>query len=361
MKPSDLSKIDKFTCCELCGAIHLHTTYSDGGVNYRELIEASRSLKLDYIIVTDHMNLGGLDNGFEGRYGNLSVIVGYEHNDRRNLNHYLAIGCKQVFSKIKKPRDYISAIKNGGGIGFLAHPNEKRHYFGHLPPYPWTDWKVSGYDGIEIWNQMSDWMENLKSWFSIFRLMYPRRFIGTVPPELLQRWDQLNKTHFVSGIGGVDAHTRRIGKKPFSLVVFPIKVELKGIRTHLYLDNPLSNDFCVAKKTIIDSLRDGRGFISNYRRGDAHGTKIFIEYSNGLVALPGKQSCETELPGVIHVSIPESGRISLIHNSIEVEVRYGNKATFPIIKQGVYRIEVHRESKAWIYSNPFPVGKYPIR
>ena len=152
---------------EITGAIHLHTTYSDGGITIKELINAAKTVGLNFIIVTDHMTLRGLDEGYEGLTDNLCVLVGYEHHDPHKKNHYLALGVDQVFNPSLKPQSYINEIKKAGGIGFLAHPAEKRNYFGSLPPYPWTDWEVDGFDGIEIWNQMSDWVENLKSWMSL--------------------------------------------------------------------------------------------------------------------------------------------------------------------------------------------------
>lgn len=345
---------------EICGAIHLHTTFSDGGVNYKELIDAAALLDLDFMVVTDHMSLGGLENGFEGFHGKLCTIVGYEHQDSINHNHYLAMGVMRVFHECTEPNEYVEAIKQAGGIGFLAHPAEKRHYFGNLPPYPWTAWNVSNFDGIEIWNQMSDWVEQIRSFFSIVRLFYPRRFLMAPPDELMQRWDSLNRQKFVSGIGGVDAHSRRVGKGLFSMQIFPIKVELKGIRTHIYLDNEsVSDDFSTEKKKILNALRDGRGFFSNYRRADARGTKFYIDYNNGNRALPGKSSLYS-LPAQITVEIPEKGIIHLIADGKKVHTVIGNKAEFDINREGIYRIEVYRKSKAWIYSNPFPVGNYPF-
>ncbi|NLG17534.1 MAG: histidinol-phosphatase [Fibrobacter sp.] len=346
---------------EICGAIHLHTTYSDGGVGYQELIEAASSVNLDFVAVTDHMSLGGKENGFEGFAKDLCVIVGYEHQDSINHNHYLVFGVQKVFCGIDKPREYVKAVRDAGGIGFLAHPAEKRHYFGNLPPYPWTEWKIRGFDGIEIWNQMSDWMEKLRSPLSAIRLFYPRRFLASPPSELLKKWDLLNRECFISGIGGVDAHTRRIGKGLFSFLIFPIKVELKGIRTHLYIKNGLSkSDYDTSRESILGALRDGTGFFSNYRRGDARGARFYLRNNEGQMILPGK-AASFSLPSMLFVEIPQRGSIHLIADGKRVKTVHGSKAEFQISKQGIYRIEVYRKTKAWIYSNPFPVGSYPFQ
>jgi predicted metal-dependent phosphoesterase TrpH len=345
---------------EICGAIHLHTTSSDGGVTCNELIAAAQSVGIDYIVVTDHMSLGCKDEGYEGTHDNLSVIIGYEHHDSNKLNHYLALGVNHVFKNAQKPQKYIDEVKSSGGIGFIAHPMEKRHYFGSLPPNPWLAWDSHGYDGLEIWNQMSEWVENLKSWKSVVRLMYPRRFLKNAPQEVLEKWDELNKERFVSGLGGVDAHTRRLGKGFCSLRVFPIRVELKGIRTHLYVDKSLDfSKFPVAKKAILSALQNGHSFISNYRRGDATGTKMFIDYNNGVRMVPGL-STQSSIPALITVELPAKSSIHLIVNGQKVSEKNGIKAEFEVTQSGVYRIEVFRNAKAWIYSNPFPVGSYPF-
>lgn len=352
----------KVTYKEICGAIHLHTTYSDGGTTFEEMIDAARQVKLDYIIVTDHMSLGGLYDGYEGFNGDLCVLVGYEHHDFQKKNHYLALGVNKVFNESNHPQNYIDDVKNCGGIGFLAHPAEKRNYFGNLPPYPWTAWDTIGYDGIEIWNQMSDWVENLKSWTSIIKLLYPRRFLGAPPPELLYRWDNINRNRFVSCIGGVDAHTIRVGIGFMSLKVFPIKVELKGIRTHIFIEgnNKEQIEFNRQKLNILNAIKNGHGFISNFRRGDARGTKIYLRYKDGSMFLPGKHQQFHSLPAQITVEIPEKAKIILIADGVAVKHVNGCNAVFDLEKNGLYRIEVYKRSKAWIYSNPFPVGSYPL-
>ncbi len=351
---------DRSVYKELCGALHLHTRYSDGGISISELVSAAKSLNLDFIGVTDHMTLQGKHDGYEGFHGSCFVLVGYEHHDERKLNHYLAFGVNKVEISSKKPQQYIDAIKNQGGIGFLAHPTEKRHYFKQYPPYPWVDWQVTGYDGIEIWNQMSDWVENLKTFLSYIRIFYPRRFLSTVPEKLLKKWDSINKVRFVSAVGGVDAHTIQIGPRWFGLKIFPIRVELQGIRTHVFIPaTPKSNQVSF-KYDLLNAMRNGHGFISNFRRGDARTTRIVYRDQKGRETLPGRHVNSPKIPGVINIQLPESAHIKMLRNGIQIAAVEGNHGRFPIHRQGVYRIEVFKGRKAWIYSNPFPIGEYPF-
>ncbi len=350
-----------FNCVELCGAIHLHTTFSDGGVHYPALIAAAKEVGLDFIVVTDHASLEGRNAGYEGFSGKLLVCVGYEHNDANNINHYLALGCDTVVNYRETPQGYIDRIKAQGGIGFIAHPIEVRHYFDKYPPYPWKEWDATGFDGIELWNQMSDWLENLRSRLHFVKLFYPRRFLMEVKKELLARWDNLNRRRFVSGIGGVDAHTMKMRLGPFRLTIFPIKVELKGIRTHVYLDRSLpQDDAAAAQAMLLTALGNGNGFVSNYRRGNAQGTRIFLVDAEGRSRYPGLAADEPKLPGRLVVSIPEKAAVRLVHNGKHVAEAGGRNAEFAISSSGVYRIEVYKGKYAWIYSNPFPVGRYPL-
>jgi hypothetical protein len=358
---NDQKDLSAFPFTELCGALHLHTTFSDGGVTFPEMIAAAREVGLDYIVVTDHMALSGRDAGFEGFNGPVFVCVGYEHNDTNNKNHYLVVGTDSVIGYQESAQGYIDRIRNAGGAGFMAHPAEKRHYFEAYPPYPWTDWNVTGFDGIELWNQMSDWLENLRSRLHFTRLLYPRRFLVEAPRELLKRWDGFNRTRFVAGIGGVDAHTMKIRIGIMRRTVFPIKVELKGIRTHLYFPSSLPvNDPKRSKVLLIEALKKGSGFISNFRRSDARGTRIFLEYGGGRVACPGMSDEEIAPPGVIRVRLPKAANVRLIRNGSCRENRNGSSADFEVRDKGLYRIEAWLGKHAWIYSNPFCLGGYPL-
>src|SRR5437763_1441381 len=96
---------------EVCGAIHLHTTFSDGGTDFPTLINTANEVDLDFIAVTDHRTLKGRRAGFEGFAGKLLVIVGYEHNDINNINHYLAFNTTKVIDVNDNPQKYIDEIK----------------------------------------------------------------------------------------------------------------------------------------------------------------------------------------------------------------------------------------------------------
>ncbi|MDD5674012.1 MAG: PHP domain-containing protein [Chitinivibrionales bacterium] len=346
---------------EVCGALHLHTTYSDGGSTVHQLIGAAREAGLDYIIITDHETMAARQNGYEGFTNNLFVAVGYEHNDADQKNHYLVIGPANVTGIKGPPQAYIDAVKNDGGVGFLAHPFEKRKFLKNFPSYEWTALSATGYDGIELWNQMSEWLEHLRGNAHLYHLFCPRKFLHRIDAAHLKFWDAQNSRRFVSAVGGVDAHTMRYAWGPLHLTIFPIKVELKGIRTHLYLSAELPrNDIASAKQLVMNALRDGHGFLCNFRRGDARTARIGLWDNAGGFFLPGKTDRQIVLPAVIRVCLPQAGFVKLIHNGLVSAEARGRAAEFKITTPGLYRVEVYKQKNAWIYSNPFPVGAYPL-
>ena len=141
---------------EYQGAIHIHSTYSDGSGTISEIIKAAQEVDLDFITITDHNTNKAQKDGYEGWHDNLLLIVGYELNDKNDQNHYLVLGLDNVPEDYSDAKYYVDYVEQNNGIGFLAHPLEKRDKAGDIPAYPWTRWDIENYTGIEIWNHMSE-------------------------------------------------------------------------------------------------------------------------------------------------------------------------------------------------------------
>ena len=118
---------------EYVGAIHMHSIYSDGSGEVEDITTAASEIGLDYIILTDHNTLRALNEGYEKWYKNTLLLVGCEVNDKQNINHYLAFGIDEAFSTRLSAKQYVKKVKEAGGIGFIAHPLEKRT---HMKEHP---------------------------------------------------------------------------------------------------------------------------------------------------------------------------------------------------------------------------------
>jgi len=346
---------------EYVGALHMHSTFSDGSGTVKEIAGFADEVGLDYIILTDHNTLRALTEGYEGWYGNTMLLVGCEINDRNNSNHYLALGIDETISTRVPAKEYVKKVKDSGGIGFLAHPHEKRNSMKEHPPYPWTEWDTDDFTGIEIWNHMSEWMEGLTEQNKYNYFMHPLRSIVGPPKETLEKWDELNLKRKVVGIGGIDAHAHKVNLLGFFEVeVFPYKVLFKSVRTHVLTDTKITKgkngkNFENAKKAIYNALGSGRCFVSNFYHGDAKGFRFFAEKNKKIYKMGdyiesgGKTHLRVILPNI-------SGTIDLIRNGEKIDSINNIDADFIIDRDGVYRVEVYIEEKAWIFSNHIRIG-----
>ncbi len=346
---------------EYVGALHIHSIYSDGSGEVPEIAGFANEVGLDYIILTDHNTLRALHEGYEGWYGNTLLLVGCEINDKENKNHYLACGIKEAFSTRISAKEYVKKVKEAGGIGFIAHPHEKRTHMKEHPPYPWVDWDAGDFNGIEIWNHMSEWMENLTEQNKYQNFMHPLRSIDKPPAETLEVWDKLNKERPVAAVGGIDAHAHKYNLLGFLEVeIFPYKVLFKSIRTHILVDEEITKGvepvfLLKAKNIIYKALAEGSSFIANDYHGDAKGFRFFAE-TKGKIYSMGKTIIDFDKVK-FHVLLPgKTGEIKLIKNGKLLDTVENNECEFIVEKAGAYRVEVFLDGKAWIYSNHIRVG-----
>ncbi|HCY76237.1 MAG TPA: histidinol-phosphatase [Ignavibacteriales bacterium] len=345
---------------EYVGAVHMHSTFSDGTGEVPDIAKFADEVGLDFILLTDHNTLRALQEGYEKWYGNTLLLVGCEINDKENKNHYLAFGIDEAFTTRTPAKKYVAKVKELGGIGFLAHPHEKRKHIEH-PAYPWTEWDTEDFNGIEIWNHMSEWVENLTEENKYRSFLHPLRTIIAPPKETLKVWDDLSQKRKVVGIGGIDAHAHKYNLVGFLEVeIFPYKVLFKSIRTHILIDNSIkkgksAKDIETAKWQIYDALKEGRCFVANDYISESKGFRYFAEYQNKKYqmgeTIPDHKNVKLKvfLPGV-------NAEIRLIRNGHLVEANEGIDAEFIVNKKGVYRIEVYNNKRAWIFSNHIRVN-----
>lgn len=341
---------------EYTGSVHIHSVFSDGSGEVPEIVRFAKELNLDFIMLTDHNTLRAKEEGFEGFYGNTALIVGCEINDKENRNHYLAFGVDKTISTRVPAKDYVRMVKEAGGIGFLAHPHEKRNSHKEYPPYPWIEWDTDDFTGMEIWNHMSEWMENLTEENKYFSFVHPLKSIKMPPQETLEAWDRLSQIRRVVGIGGVDAHAHKVNLLGLMEVeVFPYKVLFKSIRTHILLDEKY--DFSVKEQfhhfrdALLNALKHGRTFFANHYLGDASGFR-FAMVSGNTVHYSGDEF-RLEKAAEIKVSVPGSAKntVRIIRNGELFTSSEGGDVSAVITRPGAYRAEVLRGNRGWIFSN----------
>ncbi len=334
---------------EIVGACHIHSISSDGTWEIPRIAQTADELGLDFLLFSDHQTLNPKKDGLEGFYGNTLALIGYETSDMTDINHYLCFKLDDVVPGLT-PEEYVEEVAERGGVGIIAHPMEKRNEMKEYPPYPWTKWNLNSFHGIEIWNQLSEWMDGLTRWNKIYRFIHPLHSTLAPPNAALKKWDEIALKRKIFGIAGIDAHSFEVPfLKFFKVRIFHYKVMLKSLRNHLLLKEPFNrNDFATAEKMVFDSLLECRLFFSNHRRGDARGFRFWAE-SDGKIYQMGERIKDDEV--VFKAKSPLNARMTLIHNGKPVHQTLGRYLEFRTSQPGVYRLEATRYSHAWIFSN----------
>jgi len=342
----------KWQYFEYVGVIHCHSKFSDGGEYPDEIAKIADDVKLDFLVLTDHNTLRAKQ--FEGYYNNLVFIVGVELNDKNNKNHYLALGIDKSINTRISSSDYVKKVNDLGGFGFIAHPDEMRDYSEKYPPFPWTNWECNDFTGIEIWNHMSEWLENLTEENKYYKVRHPRKSLNPPKDITLQRWDKLNLERPVVGIAGADAHAHKVNVLGlFQVEVFPYKVMFLTLRNHIWLDEKINiaNNFDYNKNLILNALKNGNLFFANDFIDDSSGFK-FYAIENDVIHNSLATVSLSNNPKLV-VNIPSSEFVAnILHNSKVIKQVTSNDFEFKPKEKGVYRVEVIKNQKKWIFSNP---------
>ncbi len=354
MNPIEGSWIPGPKLYESVGVIHIHSVYSDGACSVSEIAEFADQKKLDWIMLTDHCTLKAKEKGEEGKHGSVNVLVGSELDNEDGQNHYLAFGLDQL-PRYEDPVEMVRAVREAGGFGAIAHPHEKRDEFPDMPPYPWTAWEAE-FDGIEIWNQLSQWVEGLTRNNRLYRFLHPLKSLTRPDPETMAVWDRVNLKREVVGYVGVDAHALNypLFYGLFHVKVFHYKVQFRSLLTHLLLEEPLdSENFKKAKSQILKALREGRHFGANHRLGNPQGFRFQALVDNQPI-LPLSRidpGCKVEF----FAQAPAEAELVLLRNGKEIVRVKGRILRHTTEKDGIWRVEVHQKRKGWIYSNPIRI------
>ncbi len=60
---------------DLAGALHIHSTYSDGASDVPTVMEAAKEVGVDFLLLTDHNTQQPLRDGWEARYEEKPLLL----------------------------------------------------------------------------------------------------------------------------------------------------------------------------------------------------------------------------------------------------------------------------------------------
>jgi hypothetical protein len=336
----------KFICK---GAFHIHSTYSDGTGTIPEIAISANKAGLQWVVITDHNNLSGLKNNEEGFYYGVAVMVGEEISPP-DSNHYLAVKIDKEVSHNLKPEEIIQEVKNLGGFGFVAHPDERIDRKNTHRPLRWTDWKIRGFDGVELWNYLSDWTDNYNQKLGLYNLIARNKILSGPSEKLLNWWDELNNetSDIVPALGSLDSHA--FDFRYFK--VFPYSDSMKTITNYLLLEDKLSGDFQMAKKQIYEALKAGKNIIVNRVWNKNNNDLNFSIKTEKERAFTGEKIFLEKNKANLSINLHQKSFIKVFCNGKIIIEKNDKTLECDILKPGKYRFEAYYKNKPWIFSNP---------
>ena len=345
---------------QYCGAIHIHTKLSDGTEDVISVSRAAKKAGLDWIIVTDHNYI----DAEEGFFNGVCVIKGQEISPHSE-NHYLVFGANEVIEPCDNPQIYIDKVRELGGFGFAAHPDEgivigengniyPRKNSNHC--IPWTDKNIKP-DGIEIWNWFSNWADNYDDTTLLtkaYSFLFKHKIVKNPSPLTLSWWDSLNneRENIVPALGGVDAHALNITDYIVPLTVFPYLTCFKTVNNIINLKEPLSKDFNEAKKQILSAVTKGNNIIINKHTSDDI-PEFSISNKDNIVYCG--ENINLEENTVLNIKTNKKTDIRILLNGKEIFKTQTKHDSIPIKEKGKYRAEFSYKGRGFAYTNPIVV------
>lgn len=347
--------------------LHMHTVYSDGFGTHAQIAQAGMITGIDAVIVTDHNILvNGPGRYFSDGDRRLLMLVGEEVHDRirqPQKSHLIVIGVDQeMVDYAYDPQRLIDEVRKAGGLSFIAHPYD--------PPAPaireidlsWDDWDVRGFNGIELWNAMTELKSKIRTKLHALVYAFAPHFVASGPlPETIRKWDELlRQGDQVVAIGGSDAHAfqHRIGF--IHREVYPYQFHFRALNTHVLLDSQLSGDAKTDRQLILDGLSKGNAFIGYDLPAKTMGFRFFA-HGKERTAWMG-DTVSAHMGVTIQIQLPFATECHLLKDGSIVKTWTKRKDCIYITSEpGVYRVEAYirylGKRRGWIFSNPIYVIK----
>ncbi|MCC6147430.1 MAG: PHP domain-containing protein [Anaerolineaceae bacterium] len=347
---------------ELIVNLHMHTTYSDGRGSHNDIVQAGLKAGLDVAIVTDHNVLvKNREAYFWGNARQLLLLIGEEVHDRVRTpqnNHLLIFGhSRELASFAPDTQNLIDQAKKNGGLTFLAHPYEHALPLFGEGAFGWVNWEVHGFDGIELWNGLSELKAVIKNRLqAVFYAFFPE-FIARGPePETLRKWDELLQNGSkVVAVGGSDAHSLKIHMGPLQKTIFPYDFHFRAINTHILTPTALTGELEKDRQMVLEALGKGHAFIGYDLPSNTKGFRFTVQgkehtaMQGDTLQLNGGATLQIKLPGRCECVLLKNGKIAEQWFDREV-------CTYITTEPGVYRVECYLQflgkRRGWIFSNP---------
>lgn len=342
--------------------LHIHTRYSDGHASHDEIAQAAIKAGLDAVIITDHnVWVNGPEDYYRQGEQKVLLLVGEEIHDQARQpqrNHLLVFGAGQELATLAwNTQRLLDAVRQAGGLSFLAHPYDAAAPVVNANGIPWEDWGIQGYTGIELWNGLSEFKSLIKTRLhAAYYALNPQRIASGPPAEALRKWDQLLASgQRVAAIAGSDAHALPGRLGPIQRKLFPYEFHFRSINMHLMTPQPMKGELEHDRRMILETLGRGRGFIGYDLPAPTRGFRFTAQGMDKNVTMGEELSSQNGV--TLQIRLPRASECHLLKDGKVLKVWPKQETCTYITKDaGVYRVETFIDyqgaRRGWIYSNP---------
>jgi hypothetical protein len=353
----------------VAGAIHVHSTRSDGHGDRAQIAAAAARSGLKFVIVTDH---GDATRPPDPPAYLSGVLVLDAVEISTDDGHYLAIDMPRAPYPLGGAGDaVVEDVRRLGGFGIAAHPDSPK------PALRWTAAAIP--DGLEWLNLDSAWRDDsraalVRAGLAYFLRPSPALALLLDRPPTLARWDQLTRERRVVAVAGVDAHGG-VGRRaedadsPRSLAgtigIPSYASSFATMSNHVVLDAPLQGDPAADARGIYTAVREGRVFTAV----DALAAPALLDFGADTPA--GHVPMGSVLPRgsaatlLARATMPAGGELILLHDGQVIATTRGGELRYPVSGgAGAFRVEVHLAAGSdatrvpWIVSNPIVFAEH---
>jgi len=372
---------------EYRGILHTHSRYShDSEVPLEEILRVLKATRIDFICLSDHPIQGRADFDLQWRglrEGKL-FIPGFEMKEGM-MPFGVAAGV--VLSNQTDSATLAKQIAQNDGLLFYAHSEEPR------------DWDRPELVGMEIYNIHTDFKRQRSGlvWLLPDLLLsqrkYPEHVLRTIftrPTDLLQRWDELNRTRHITGIAGNDAHqnvglrgvytgsdtirvddtspksareyklnwlTRWVarrcfgslepGRELFHVQLDPYERSARFVNTHVLTE-------FLSEPSVLDALRAGRAFVGFDMLADSTGFGWVATAGTNHVVMGQSMGFSADVR--LHAASPLPCRFTILKDGVTCAQQEGRTLDWAPPGRGKYRVEaelkIMQRWVPWVYVNP---------
>ncbi len=346
------------------GAYHIHTLFSDGGGDWREVARAAAGAGLDFVVLNDHgrPNLGA-QRATAWLHG---VLVVGASEFSLHAGHLAVLGARaEAMAYPPEAGEAIADVERDGGASFLAHPCDSR--------IPWTEPGVPGASGIEVISAYDAARRGFIARLPLFPLQYlissdyALTALFRYPAREVDLWNRRLRRGPCSGIYALDAHSR-LRLPGGGTWRFPsYAAQMRILTVYAQPDGRWGGDAFAVAGSLTRALRGGRFFSCIESLAAGNGFDFRFISDSGRQAAMGERSADSN--GALRLATPFPFPIDLRlwRNDRPLATFSGlrrGEITVPVSAPGAYRAEIFisrdRFSRLpWILGNPVYLGPPP--